>query len=273
MIVKEVNEIGLGFSQSFKYTPLNFGSVITSRIVEMIKAGTIDKDIGKVALYLYKFKCAPMDYILRDCNLEDNRKTIRKMDELVRNRIFNEFVLTDNQEEFTNDGLVFYTLDYGAILLFRLYEDKLRLKGIEDENLESWKATDLFMPGTKVKRALMTIDLCASMPNAERFDTYVLYRSYGTKIRTYATVKQDEEIYLAEMLTDGDVIEEGEAKMTEKLLRYEQLLGTDGWTYYFDKEPTLLIVAASEKIKKTIEKRLEGCQIPKIQYEVLYTEE
>lgn len=272
MIVQEIKDIGLGYTQSFKYQPLNFGSVSVNKIVDLIESGMIDKDIANIALYLYKFKCAPMDYILRDVEVSDERKVIRKMDELIRNRIFNEFVLTDNREDFTNKGLVFYTLDYGAILLFRIYADKLRMKGIEDENLEAWKSTDLFMPGSKVKRALMVIDLCANLPNANRFDTYVLYRSYGTKIRSYAVIKQGEETYLAEMVCDEDIIEEGETKMTEKLLRYEQLLGTEGWTYYFDKKPTLLVVAASEKIRKKMQKRLEGIEFP-IKYETLYEEE
>lgn len=130
MIVKEVSEIEAGYTQAFKYTPLSFGSYSSNKILELCEKGVIDKSVTAIAQYLYKYKCAPLEYIFRDIEGLDERYITRKMDNLVRSRIFNSFKLVSNNEPFDSpEGLVFYTLDYGAILLLRSL--------VEDENLEN----------------------------------------------------------------------------------------------------------------------------------------
>lgn len=261
MIVKELDDIQIGYTQAFKYAPLTFGSYSSNKILALCEAKIIDKDVVTIARYLYKFGCAPLGYILRDHPKMDARKITRKMPELVRNRIFNSFILVSNNERFTTDGLVFYTLDYGAILLLRSL--------IEDENLENWKATDLFMTGIKTKKALMIIDFYNSLKNVEFFNPYMMYASYGAKIKTKAVFKQDNQVYLVECVTKDDLADSSDTAITEKLLHYSQLLGTEGWTYYFQELPILLILVDSDEAKEIVKKRLEGCNIPKIQYSTL----
>lgn len=261
MIVKNLSDIELGYTQSFRYTPLTFGSYSSNKILSLCESGVIDKEVVSIARYLYKFVCAPLDYILRDIPGLDARKITRKMPELVRNRIFNMFILVSNNEEFTNEGLVFYTLDYGAILLLRSL--------IEDENLENWKATDLFMTGVKVKKALMVIDFYNSLEKPEFYNPYVIYASFGAKIKTKAVFKQNGQVYLVECVSKDDLADSSDSAITEKLLHYSQLLGTEGWSYYFSELPTLLVVVDSENAKKIVKARLEGCNIPKLQFATL----
>lgn len=262
MIIKNVDEIESGFTQAFKYTPLSFGSYSSNKILDLCEKGVIDKSVTAIAQYLYKYKCAPLEYILRDIKGLDERIVTRKMEGLVRNRIFNAFMLVDNNEQFDNsEGMIFYTLDYGAVLLLRNL--------IEDENLDNWKATDLYMSGIKVKKALMVIDFCNSLGETDFYNTYIMYASYGAKLRTKAVFKQDGKIYLVEMVCQDDTLDGATTDMTEKILHYSQLLSTEGWSYYFEERPILLIVADTDKAKETFKKRLEGCDIPEIKYTTL----
>ena len=274
MLVKDICDIGLGFTQEFKYTPLAFGSFSSNRILELVKTGAIDKDDVKVCQYLYKFKCAPLEYILRDIPDLDPRKVSRNMQSLIRNRILNAFVLTNSKDKYNDvDGLVFYTLDYGAILLLRCL--------IDDENLENWKATDLFMTGGKVRKALMCIDFYSQLKEVEFYEPNVVYASFGAKIKTGAVFKQDGKVFLTEFVNKTDLLESSETKIVEKILRYNQLLETDGWTYYFEKKPILLIVCDCKETKTTMKNRLQKPkkteektpQDYEIQYAILKTDD
>lgn len=293
MIVERLEDVGLGFKQSFKYTPLPFGSYSANTILELIKSGVIDRDVIKVTLFLYKFKCATVEYITKNVDLDDERKLVRKLDELVRNRIFNEFVLSDSNDLFDSKGLVFYTLDYGAILLLRCpgspfvktkkivekdeEEEYVGGKDIitnendftESDNLDNWKATDLFMSGTKALKSLTLIDFCRSLGEVEYFNTNELFSSYGAKVRTKANFKQGDKTYLVEVVANNDLLEESDSNVTEKLVRYEQLLGTDGWTYYFKELPTLLIICDSPKAKELVEFRMKDSKVLNIEYLIM----
>lgn len=264
MLVKDIGDIGLGFRQEFKYAPLAFGSFSTNRLLDLVRTKVINSDDVAVCQYLYKFKCAPLEYILRDVKDIDEREVTRKMDSLVRNRILNAFVLTNAKDKFDDvNGTVFYCLDYGAILLLRCL--------IDDENLENWKATDLIMTGGKVKKALMCIDTYTQLKEVEFYTTGVTYASYGAKIKTGATFKQDDQIFLTEFVNKTDLMECGETKIIEKILSYEKLLETgdpQGWTYYFEKKPILLIISDCKETKETMKKRLQGGKIETIQYGV-----
>lgn len=264
MLVKDINDIGLGFRQEFKYAPLAFGSFSTNRLLDLVKTKAINSDDVAVCQYLYKFKCAPLEYILRDVKGIDEREVTRKMDSLVRNRILNSFVLTNAKDEYDSvNGLVFYCLDYGAILLLRCL--------IDDENLENWKATDLIMTGGKVKKALMCIDFYSQLKKVEFYTPSVVYASFGSKIKAGAVFKQDEQIFLAEFVNKTDLLESSETKIIEKILNYEKLLEIGdpaGWTYYFDKKPVLLIVADCKETKETIKKRLQGSKLEAVQYAI-----
>ena len=273
MLVKDICDIGLGFTQEFKYTPLAFGSFSSNRILELVKTGAITKDDVKVCQYLYKFKCAPLEYILRDIPELDPRKTTRNMQSLIRNRILNAFVLTNSKDKYNDvEGLVFYTLDYGAILLLRCL--------IDDENLENWKATDLFMTGAKVRKALMCIDFYSQLKNLEFYEPNVMYASFGAKIKTGTVFNQNGKTFLTEFVNRIDLFESSETKIIEKISRYDQLLETDGWTFYFKEKPTLLIVCDSKETKATMKNRLQKPDDPskdasqkyEIQYAILKTE-
>lgn len=270
MIIKEIDQITLDMTQSFKYLPVNKGSVGSNEIIKYCNNKQIDHNIAAIAKYLYKFKCAPIDYLCRDLEIKDEKKYFGKMMYLVQKRVFNAFVLTDKNDEFTTkDAKVFFTLDYGAIFFLKAIDD--------NENIENWKATDMMMSGHKVKKCLMLIDFYRMIrKDCEYFHTYHLYVSYGARIRTKAVFKLKEGSELAskypgvnliEIVSKNDIIEESTTDMAEKLHSYEKFLCTDGWERNGYKEPpTLLIIGDSQASLKRIKDQISDLKIEKIKY-------
>lgn len=263
MIINDVKDIREGFVQVFNYTPLNTGSVGGDEVYKLCKTGLIDSDIAAVAKYLYKYKCAPLSYLAQDLNI-DIETLEPKMKELVKKRIFNNFMLADRNELYTEDSLLFYTIDYGAIWLLRSID--------EDENIENWKAVDNYMTGLKVKKCLMLLDFYRNIrDNVEFFKPYEMYLTYGARLRTKAVFKMKEgKTYLLEIVTEDDLLTGAKTNMVEKVMHYEQLLCTDGWKYAgFGEVPNLLILSDSEKVLEKFKDRISDCKVENIDFSVI----
>lgn len=268
MVIKDIKDIRSGLVQSFRYAPINTGSVGGDTILRLCKSGFIDSDMAAIAKYLYKFRCAPISYIVRDLNIADQKKCQDKLNKLVAKRVFNSFVLSETRDEYSEDGLVFYTIDYGALTLLRAIE--------EDDNIENWKATDVIMTGLKVKKCLMLLDFYHKIRNKiEYLDPYHLYLTYGARLRTKAELKlKDGEAinghtgkFVVEIICEDDLYEGSGTEINSKLTTYEQLICTDGWSYCgFDNPPTLLILGDSQKSLSRIKSNMEGSKIKDVDY-------
>ena len=271
MIIKDISEIKTGMTQSFKYTPINKGSVGSNELLKLCEVKQIDKNIAAIAKYLYKFKCAPIDYLCEDLGIEEKDKYFGKMMYLTEKRIFNAFVLTDSNDPFdTKDhNLVFFTLDYGALFLLRAIDD--------DENIENWKAIDVIMTGLKVKKTIMLLDFYRKIrSDCEYFIPYRLFLSYGARIRTRAMFKAKPDsklseklpgINLVEIVSIDDIFEDNTTNMVEKIHSYEKLLCTDGWSYDgLEEVPTLIILGDSPNSLKRIKEQISDTKIEKIKY-------
>ena len=268
MVIRDIKEIKDGFVQKFYYTPLPFGSVSHNRILELIQANALNKEDVAVMKYLYHFKCAPVSYIIKDVLPEKDATTLRRrLLDLVKQRILNAFILTNTEDqEFTSSGSeIFFTVDYCAIAILK--------SGLNDENLDNWKGSDLFMTGVKVKKCLEIIDFYRLVSqHVDYFTVGSLYKAYNSVVRTKATIKMNNTIFLTEVVDADDVYEATDSKMLEKILRYEQILGTEGWSNYFpdsDNPPILLILADTLKSADVYCKRIGETRIPNIRYFVL----
>jgi len=279
MIVKELSEIRAMLTSKFFYTPLPFGSWSSRELLEMLD--NIDKDAKEreefvemhaidIMKYLYVHKCAPISYILRDCAPEANELKLEKyLNSLVKQRMLNCFILTDNDSQpFDENGLVFYTVDYGAVAI-------LRWK-LDDEMIENWKATDLFMSGLQVKKQLMLIDFYKYVKglDLEYWIENQLYKSYEARLRVRGTMKISGKVFLVETATADDVLESNSDHLLEKILRYENLLATEGWKYYFATEetwntakvPTLIVYCDSLETIKFLAPRVGEVKIENLRY-------
>lgn len=271
MIINKIEDLGLNQHQAFLFPPINMGSVSGNEIIKLCKSGYIDKDVAATLKYLYKFKCATLDYIVKDMEIADSNKFSKKIKELCKKRILNAFVMTDSKEEFSEKGLVFYTLDYGALVVLKACED--------DDNIENWKASDTIMTGLKVKKSIMLIDLYRKIkPKAEYFKSYPMYLSFGARLRAKAvmSLRDGQAIdgktgeFIIEIVCKDDLFDLSESRIEEKTMRYEQLLTTDGWKWAgFVEKPTLLVIGDSAKSLDDFKRRINNVNIEKIAYAVL----
>lgn len=278
MLLQSYKEINENYDQKFYYPPLSFGSVSTNRIFELLNHKVISKNEVKVMQYLYKFKFASLDmivkYVLSD--LDDKDKFKQNLIHLVKQRILNMFIMTDEDPEnirFSYDGEIFFTLDFGAIVVLRSL--------LKDENIDDFKTTDLMMHGSKVAKYLMCQELYFRLlrdcPNALKY--YVPsqnYAVYQTKFENKATFKVGDNVYFLETITESDIYDGSDSKLFAKLTKYEKFLDSDKiWQYYFDNlknAPILILLCDTYEAASKMAPQIAQLSIPYVRYICLDTD-
>lgn len=267
-VIKDFNEIKSYCLQKWYYEPLTYGSVSNAKIIEFMDKGIITQTEINIIQYLYKFRAAPFDYIQRDCLSDFTYEQIKHVKEnliyLVKQKVLNMFNLVTGlpkDEEFDIDGLLFFTIDFGSIIILKSLT--------ENETLDDWKCTDSIMTGVKTLKCMANIDLYYKVKKEKDFkyfNTYEYYASGKTRFENKATFKIGEQPFMCEGINHFDLFDGSDSKIFSKITKYEKFLGNENaWKFFFnsDKKPILLIVCSDKNTALDFGQRVNQLDIEK----------
>lgn len=225
---------------------LNYKNVSQAVIVKMKSDNQLtDRDL-EIAKFLFNVRFATLNQIYRFLNLTSNKSNLKnRLDKLVKFRILNKFVLT-NEDESIVEQLQIYCLDIGGRYLLASYSKidtsdwytSINLKASEliGENL---LATEFY---TRLK------ETCSE--KISNFKQYPEFRCGQTTITP--TFKFSLNIGPKTINFIGEVVREYDFpdNFREKSIKLNSLIKTNAWKKYYkeeDGEPILLILADSDE--------------------------
>lgn len=284
MFIKDLKEVSFGYNQKWRYAPLPYGSVSTNRILEYCRHGVITKKEVAIMQYLSHFKAAPVSMLKSSIPLlkDDEESTIKeKMEVLVRDRILNSFVLTDEYPDdvkYDRDALTFYTLDHGGQTI---------LKSVcNSELLNQWNPADALMSSVKVKKLIMIeklYDRLLSECDISYIRTKVRYGASDAQFVPNFEFAFEEEAdeegrkyktYLIEALCNEDIEQRSDTEFFNKIVRYSKLLNnqSNAWKHFFPQSvtiPSLIVLCDDIRCANIMSRQIDELPLSNVRYLIM----
>lgn len=234
-----------GLKQKFT-NDFNYKGVSQTVVVKMKGENQLtDRDL-EIAKFLFNVRFATLNQIYRFLNLDSNKSNLKnRLDKLVRLRILNKFVLTNDDNSIV-EQLQIYCLDIGGRYLLASYSKLDTSDWYTSINL---KASEL------VGENLLTTEFYTRLMETcpEKIMNYKQYPEFRCGSTTIApTFKFSLKIgnktinFVGEITRDYDFPD----NFREKAIKLNSLIKTNAWKKYYkeeDGEPILLIFTDSDE--------------------------
>lgn len=246
-------------------------AAMEKEIVRKKMSGELTAEDVRLADFTHEHTFVTYDMLVRLANVQpqdlDNFK--KKVDRLILFRIFNRFILADDEKlrDFPEDALYIYCLDIGGKYLLDHYSKT---------NMSVWNTGTAGMCPEKISRLLVAADFHVKLidsckPKIKEFccRSYrvgkdVANLSFELKLETF----QKSTGQVVDRYFIGDVIRrvDGEVDFRDRLEILNSICSTKIWTRFWknsENPPIVLFIAEDEEMALEIGQTLQMYKIPK----------
>ena len=234
-----------GLKQKFS-NDFNYKSVSQTVVVKMKGENQLtDRDL-EITKFLFNVRFATLNQIYRYLNLESNKSNLKnRLDKLVKLRILNKFILT-NEDGSITEQLQIYCLDIGGRYLLASYSKLDTSDWYTSINLKASELVGENLLATEIYTRLM--ETCPDkILNYKQYPEFRCGSTVITPTFKFSLKVENKTInFVGEITRDYDFPD----NFREKAIKLNSLIKTNAWKKYYkeeDGEPILLVFAESDE--------------------------